>query len=46
MNVSETSSLIFLWLVQFQEICLEAANSLPIVGRCGDHQSGSPFYLT
>lgn len=38
MNVFETSSLIFLWLVQFQEICSEAASFLPVVGRYGDNQ--------
>lgn len=36
MYVCETSSLIFLWLVQFQEIYSEAANFLPRVGRCED----------
>lgn len=36
MYVCETSSLIFLWLAQFQEIYSEAANFLPRVGRCED----------
>lgn len=43
MSVCETSSLIFLWLVQFQEICSEAASSLPTRGRCGDYQPGAHF---
>lgn len=36
MYVCETNSLIFLWLMQFQEISSEAANFLPRVGRCED----------
>ena len=41
MNVFETDSLLFLRLVQFQEVCSEAASFLSMVGRCGDNQSGS-----
>lgn len=36
MNVCETSSLVFLWFVQFQEMYSEAASFLPTVSICGD----------